>query len=171
MQTYHTGPNDLNKETALQVDPRTGFLESPRIDRVSAEIKAKFVEVYKECGDFSLAASRVGHYPRVFRRERNTDPVFSAEFMKACDAMNDRMEGVTYQVGLTPRGVIDRRAWLNAKRPEVWNPSQQQPVHINVQVTERLATQAHQFVDTTATAVTPTTGRRADDTTVGKVSP
>ena len=157
---------DLNVETAYQVAPQTGYLESPRIDRLSQESKTLIIENYAKSGNLTDACVRAGVLPRLFRMHMNLDSTLMKELTEAREQICDKAEGHIVEHMSRPNNVVDRLAWLRAWRASRWNPQAQINVNVDVKQTESLSLKALSFVDTTATQVLPTTGRKADDTTV-----
>lgn len=129
----------MELETALQPVSGSSFLESPRYDRISAELKDKFINLYRESGDMGASARAVGVDPRILRWHRTNDPVFKRAVDDVMNDITDQAEGKVREFMLRPGNVIDRMAWLRARRPEVWNPDKRVQVDVNVtQVKESL---------------------------------
>lgn len=143
---------DLNQETALR--PSNGansFLESPRIDRVPAELKAQVIEIYGKTGNFTSACRMVGIDPRNMRLHLNADPEFRRAVDEAREGICDKAEGHIVEHMSRPSNVVDRLAWLRAWRPAIWNPKPELAGPASIEVTVKLAAESRQFIDTTAT--------------------
>jgi hypothetical protein len=143
---------DLNLETKLVPDQRTGLLESPRTDRVPVESKAKLIEIYRQTGNLTQACRVVGLDPRNMRLHYNQDEVFKAQLDEARQEICDRAEGYVVEYMARPSNVVDRMAWLRAYRPGIWNPERRIEVQHNIQVTQQLAQEARKIVETEAIA-------------------
>lgn len=142
---------DQNLETVLLPDPTTGFLASSRCDRIAPELKTKLLELYRQSGNLHESARQAGIQPRVMRWHLVHDPEFKRQYQEVLDCITDEAEGAVRTFMLRPSNVIDRMAWLRARRPGVWNPQQNQTVEVNVKVTDRLVSKAQGYIDTTAT--------------------
>ena len=147
---------DLNGETAcLPVtlpDGRT-FLESPRADRLSAQMKQSIVDDYAKTGNITLTCQKFGVHPRFFRIAMNNDQGLMKAITEAREQLSDKAEGHIVEHMGHRANVIDRLAWLRAWRPGVWAPQTDQVVKHSVTVTHTLASAAQQYVDTTAQPV------------------
>jgi hypothetical protein len=125
------------------------LLESPRHDRISAELKAKLVEIYRETGNLYKSCQLIGLDPRVMRWHQANDDAFKAELDRARQDICDRAEGYVVEYMARPSNVVDRMAWLRAYRPGIWNPERRIEVQHNIQVTQQLASEARKVVETT----------------------
>lgn len=145
---------DLNQETALRpVTLPSGqtFLESPRTDRISAQLKELIVEEYGKTGNLDAVCRQYSIAPRVFRICMNTDKELMAAIMEARERISDKAEGHIVEHMSRASNVVDRLAWLRAWRPAIWNPQPNGAINVNVNISERLASAGQQYVDTTAT--------------------
>ena len=141
---------DANTETALR-PTASGYLESPRKDRISQEIKALVIENYAKSGNLSDACRLAGVIPRTFRWHMNLDRNLMRELTEAREQISDKAEGHMVEHMSRPNNVIDRLAWLKAWRPDRWNPAAKFEVKHSVEVTQQLAARAAEYIDTTAT--------------------
>lgn len=144
--------NPTNQHTALQMGSN-GFLETPRIDGVSAVVKANIVENYSRSGNLTTACRENGVDPRIMRIHYNSDPAFKRAIDEAREQICDKAEGHIVEHMSRPGNVIDRLSWLRAHRPGKWNPTANIQVTVDREKVQQLAEQAKQYVETTASAV------------------
>lgn len=105
------------QETVLR-PTANGFLESNRIDRISAEIKAKIIEMYRQTGDLTASAKAFGVAPSVARWHRQYDDAFREACDESIEQLSDRAEGsIVQNFSKTP---ADRIFWLKTRRRHIY---------------------------------------------------
>lgn len=89
---------------------------------VTTEDKVTFLRVYHKTGNLSKAAKAVGRTRSAFYEMMKTDKAFAQDFLDVKEARCDDLEEVMLDNALTPKGFMDRIAWLRANRSEKYNP-------------------------------------------------
>lgn len=109
-----------------EVDPKTGYLmpyhKSDVSHAILPEHKVKFLEIYTTVLNGKKAAKHLGFTWRGFRNEMDKDPKFRADFLEVKMGVKEDIEEVMQANALTPKGFMDRMAWLRANFPEQYNP-------------------------------------------------
>lgn len=139
---YKRGEMENGQETAsLPVTLPSGrtFLESPRTDRISAQLQELVVEEYSKTGNLDASCRKLGVIPRTFRWLMNQDRELMGAIVEARERISDKAEGHIVEHMGNRGNVIDRLAWLRAWRPGVWNPDKRVQLDVNVtQVTQAI---------------------------------
>jgi hypothetical protein len=105
----------------MVVNATTGYLEAGRnykLTGFNSEEKIKFLEMYAKTGDISACMGALQHNPNTFQMHIRIDPKFKADFETVRRAMKHELEGVIFANAKTPKGFMDRMAWLRRNYPD-----------------------------------------------------
>lgn len=109
----------------LKVDPETGYMVAGAnysLTGLQPKHKIKFLEAFRECGDFGQSAKSTGFNRNTFTEHLNIDEKFRDDFKIVLESIGDELEGVMLNRAKHPNGFMDRIAWLRAHRPGKYNP-------------------------------------------------
>lgn len=113
----------------LQVNPKTGFLESPSPDHYtfSSDDKVKFIALAQTCVDRKEAprlkaiCDRIGITVRTFWNHIEQDPEFKSQWDEIRFQVEDLLENSLVALGQKANGVGAAAFWLKNKVPERWS--------------------------------------------------
>lgn len=129
--------------TALQLDPVTGFLQSSISPAVTADTKVKILELLRVSGDLSSAARTYGIEPRVIRWHRANDPAFKKALEEVWEEIVDRAEGsVVKNFDKTP---ADRIFMLKTRRAAIYGDRVTQQHTHSVTLVQQLASRLESY--------------------------
>lgn len=123
----------------------------PIYDHFTADKKRLFLDTFAKTPNLTGVAEALGHSRQVIFYHLERDPEFKKEFEAVKEGLVDVLEGKVYEYGQRPQNFMDRIAYLRAFRPERWAPQPTLSLNVNLQQSERLAGNARQFIETTAT--------------------
>ena len=107
-----------------QIDPTTGFIESPAYpDSFDAEKKSAMIEILKN-GPFRLekACKSLGVHYSTFTKAWRNDPLFRESIDEAKRLHIEAVEQVLATQALEPKSVVDRIFFLKCWKPDRYNP-------------------------------------------------
>lgn len=112
---------------------------------ITAKEKADFLEKFFETGNETLAAKFAGHSLTAFKGQFKVDPFFAGDFYTVRDAMKHQLEQTMYQNGLTPRGFMDRMAWLRKHYPHEYDPKTEKAKDDSKAIVDQLANKLKEY--------------------------
>lgn len=90
------------------------------------ETKKAFLAAYKELGYRNKACEKVGIETHSVQYWKKTDAKFAMDYQILQEwwkeEKKETIERIMYDLALTPRGFMDRMAWLRKHYPEEYNP-------------------------------------------------
>lgn len=131
-------PYDPNNETRLVIEPVTGLLQSPRTDRISAELKSKILDIYRQTGNLYDASRSVGVDPRQLRYHREQDEAFNRELDDIHREFVERAKGYMLTHMARPQNYMDRVTIARRFEPGVWGDQVQHTVKHQVELVKNL---------------------------------
>ena len=137
---------DLNQETALQIHEPSGYLVSPRNDRITPEQKQLVVSIYGEKGNLSEAARITGVTLRGIRQLRAEDEAFNQALTECEHAFVENAKGWMLTHMARPGNYMDRVTIARRFEPGVWGDQVNHTVTHNVELTKNLADKARQLL-------------------------
>jgi hypothetical protein len=127
------------------------FLDVHQFNGFTAEKKRLFLELFAKNPNITACADSLGIVRQTIFYAAERDPEFRRAFDAVKEGLSDGLEAKVHEYGQRPNNFMDRIAWLRARRPEVWNPMQQIAVTVEMKQHERLAAEAKEYINTTAT--------------------
>ena len=137
---------DLNQETALAIDESTGFMVSPRSDRITPQTKQLIVDYYSQKGNLSEAARLTGTNLRHIRWLRANDEKFNDDLTEAEHGFVESAKSYMLLHMARPGNYMDRVTIARRFEPGVWGDQVNHTVTHNVELTKNLAEKARQLL-------------------------
>lgn len=135
------------QETTLRTDPVTGFLVSPRSDRISVEQKQLVISIYGETGNMLEAAKAAGLDCRVIRQLRGVDEKFDTEIQECERGFVERAKGYMLTHMARPGNYMDRVTIARRFEPGVWGDQVNHNVQHNVTVVKQITARTEDYKD------------------------
>lgn len=142
-------------EVTYNIDPATGFLESKQQQGISfdAPKKIAFLNIYRKTHKIRVTCQTLGLSLHTFLDHYKIDKAFAKAFDEAELDVGYALQDVSVEVGLTPKGFMDRIAGLRRIFPEKYAPAgwvkdapQKIVINIDSKLLER-ATQLERAID------------------------
>jgi hypothetical protein len=158
---------DRNLETALAVDPVSGFMVSPRKDRITPTQKQLIIDIYRETGNLSESVRVAGMKLRDLRQLRASDEKLDDELREVELGFVEKAKGLMMLHMQRPGNYMDRVTIARRFEPGLWGNTINHEVTHHVEQMAKMAGEARKIIDTEAGADDSTMNRRQDDGTVG----
>lgn len=136
----------------LQVNPETGFLESPSVNGFTSDRKKLFLETCtrirketKSWPDFGSVCESLGVAHQTFDRHLKDDAKFREEFRGLLLGGKWQLESNLFNLG-TKKG-FEALIWLRRWFPEEYNPEYQRNPTVNVNILVDKANKLDQYVE------------------------
>jgi hypothetical protein len=134
----------------LQINPTTGFLDSPSVNVFGSDRKVQFLNVCKDYRktnrrwpDFGLVCEEMGITRTTFERHLKSDPKFAEAFRDLTLGAKYQLESNLFDLG-TKKG-FEALIWLRRHFPEEYNPDYKVTVDVNPAITSQLLDKAQAF--------------------------
>lgn len=134
-------PSDVQngQETALRLNPESGFLESGRYDRLSTDLKLQIIEKYRQTGNLCDSSVAVGAPYATVRWYQENDPAFKGLIDQVHKEFVERAKGYMLTHMARPGNYMDRVTIARRFEPGVWGDQVKHSLDVNVtHVTEAL---------------------------------
>ena len=132
---------------ALQIDPKTGYLDADNWNSFGAEKKVKFLELaqrsVKEEGkwpDMAKLCDMLGIDPRTLDRHLQIDPKFKEEFESIKIRGKWKLESLMYE--LSSKSPLYMFGWLRKWYPAEYNPEYRVTSTVDVNIIGTLSDRA-----------------------------
>lgn len=126
-ETPEKGPETPPEVSEVAIDSVTGYREPDRASSIKPKDKTAFLKGYRESGDISAAANRLGYKASQMLHALKIDKAFNTDFKEVKLDMKHELEGLMYTKGLTNNGHKERLTWLEAQFPEEYGKKKQEP--------------------------------------------
>lgn len=129
----------------MVVHEPTGYLESQRIDRLPAELKAQIVDIYRQTGNLYQACRTLGVDTRLLRRHKAQDEQFAADLAEVEWGFVETMKGYMLGFASNPKCFNDRIAIARRFEPGQWGNQINVDVKHSLERVETLGQKASEY--------------------------